>query len=794
MEQMQGAIRLKQIRNEPIIHGRATITLFEVAPEGERPHPRMRMSFTEIADPSPPSLPEPQDWPDAAAFRTWLEAALAEDQMIAGLDSPPTESPLYWKNTLRSGRITALLDHARVAIDALGGWSQAERNSAMYALAELGALAYAGTIEFDDENTGTYHSFLADQPFVHVFELLRAGLPKEGTPAFALLPEEQQSAIRRQHMQITNHLDFLMRQKYAFYGIKETDVERSVGGFLIDRKTRQVASEDPATSGSLAVRHELLRIDPASEHEHAGAWIMRTAQGLALRDGTPVEVDDAQLRSTPVPAAQLTFERVLDRTKLRQDVRFDWDNDGWVDQQPIDWIIWAGHCDIKAVLEQVGLTMVGQPSVHEYRSDTGKVSKLSRKFLLELLAGVTELGSVYERMDGSGVIQLGIQQFGGARNDSLPDRLQFGGFDPDQHFRWPISWEREALQVTKIEHEGAPLELDVAFARFIADVDAVDFSPNPRYLGTVDGDYNLIDATGMVLSAKVRVSSFDKNGQLVHEDRELVMDLRPETTGRTFLGTHLHDAAARELYRIYLDHDQPAVVAELWRWNQGTGKLVHVLADDITLSLSSPLSTTLSREMRIDDPASFQALIDLALQRGQNICADTDFEAPVWDGVITRMQVERLAVNESARVEHWRLQFEARFGPGTLEFMVRREADGTPEEYCPIEVPNKPSPDFLWQDLPDIASKGLESGDWVVNQAMREREIVQVHWEPQEQGGFYVEDDHVKNSFELLYAALAGYQYTIVHQNKRYVFEDEAAWVAAREQLDTLRGQLSFDE
>lgn len=792
MEQIEAAIRLKDIRDGVIVRGRATISLFEVAPEGERPHPRLRMNFTEVSDPSPPPLPAIEDWPDVAAFRTWLAAALSDGALIAGLDQPPAQSPRYWQNALRAGRITALLEHTRAAIEQLG-WSEAKRKAAKYALAELGALAYAGTIEFDDEDTGTYHSYLADQPFVHVFELLRASLPKMDTPAFALLPAEQQYAIRRQNTQITNHLDFLMRHKYALQGITETDIERSLGGFLIDRETRQVVSETLATQGSLKPRHELLRIDPASQHPHAGAWIMRTAEGLALRDGTPVEVDEDQLRRAPVQPAQLTFERAPNDPQLRAGVRFDWDSNGWVDQQPLAWIAWAGHCDVKAVLEQIGLTMLDQRSVREYRSDTGKVSLLSRKLLLELLTGVTELGSVYERMDGTGVIQLGTHRFGGARNDSLPDRLQFDGVGPGQHFRWPSSREREALQVKKIQDQGEPLDLDVAFARYLADVAGVDFSPNPRYLETIEDDYNLIDATGMVLSASVRVSSFDGNGQLVHENRVLEIDLRPEVTGRTFLGTHLHDAATRKLYRVYLDRDQPAVVAELWRWNQSTGKEVHLPEGDVVMPLASPLSTTLSREMRIDDPAAFQALIDLALQRGQNICADTDFESPVWNGVVTRMQVKRLAVNEAARVERWRVHFTARFGAAALDFMVRRQVDGTPKAYCPLGGTAKPSPDFLWQDLPDVGSKGTEDGTWVVNQTMREREIVRVRWEPEEQGGWYVEDDHVKNAFEILYAALAGYRHTIVHQNKRYVFEHEAAWMAARAQLDALREALTFE-
>lgn len=795
MDSIEAATRLKQIRDGVIIQGRATLTLFERVGQGDRPHPRMRMAFTEVVDPEPPSLPDPDDWAGPDQFRSWLATALTE-LLSADLDQLqlPSESPRYWQNAVRAQRITALLEHAAAALDQRDDdWSKTQQNQARYSLAELGALAYAGDIRFDNEDTGTYHSYLLDQPFVHVLELLRAGLPDEDSEAFALLPAEQQYAIRRQREQLTSHLDFLMRRKYAFAGVRETDIERSIGGFLIDRTTRQVASEDPATVDTLVPRHQLLRIDPNADHPHAGAYLVRRAGGLTLRDGTPVEVDGDQLRIASLSQERLTFQRAPNHPLLREGVRFDWNSDGWIEQQPLPWLVWAGHCDVKAVLEQLGLAMLEQPSVHEYRSDTGAVSELTRKLLLELLAGVTELGSVYQRMDGTGEIVRGIRRFGGARNDSLPDRLQFDGVGQGQHFRWPVSGEREDLQVAEIRDGGDLLDLDQVFAKCLADVGALDFSPNPRYLGTVDGDYNLIDATGMVLTANIRVSRFDADGQLVRELRQTKIDLRPEASGRTLLGTELLAGEDRELYRVYLDHDQPAVVSELWRWDPGTRSEVHEPDWDIVAPLASPLSTTLSREMRIDDPRAFQALIELALRRGQNICADTDWQSPVWNGVVTRMQVERVAVNRQARVERWRVRFEARFGKATLDFMVRRYHSGKPDEYCPIPSADKPTPDFLWQDLPDVASKALEDGAWVVNSSMVGRGIVRVRWEPQEQGGWYVEDDHVKNAFELLYAALAGYRYTIVHQNKRYVFDDEDAWSDARAQLDALRGELTFE-
>lgn len=792
LDEDESALRLKQIRDQPIVRGRATVTLFERAPDDDRTHPRMRMAFTEHVDPSPPALPKPRQWSDADAFRSWLVAALVDPKLVAGLDQPPAQSPRYWQNSLLARRVTKLLEHARDAIKQRRGWSKTERDEARYVLAEIGALAYAGTLTFDDENTGTYHSFLRDEPFVHVLEQLRASLPAEGTAAYALLPKQQQRSVRRQYAQLTNHIDFLMRRKYALNGILETDIERSLGGFLIDRKTRQIASEDPETLGTLRPRHQLLRINPASDHPRAGEWLMRTQAGLALRDGTIVEVPDKQLLRISVPPRMLTFERAPNHPLLRPGVRFDWNSDGWVEQQPLDWIRWAGHCDTKAVLEQIGLTMLDQPSVFEYRSDTGEVTELTRSLLLELLTSVVELGSVYRRLDGKGEIVRGIHKFGGARNDSLPDRLRFKGKKRGEDVSWPLNRKPDALQITRIVEDGDELDLDTVFSRCLPDVEAVDFQPNPRYLGTDEGDYNLIDATGMVLAATARVSRFDVNGQLVQELLPLEIDLRPGADGRTFLGTELHDAAARELWRVFLDHDKPAVIWELWRWDPETGEEHHEVDYDIVEKLAKPLQTTVAREMRLDDPETFQALIELALHRGENICADTDFKSPVWNGVVTRMLVERVAVNEEARVERWHVAFIARFGAAVLDFMVRRAADGKPERYCPVPNISIPSPDFLWQDLPDVASKGVEEGAWVVNQAMHEREIVNVRKSEDEQGGWYVEDDHVKNSFELLYTALAGYRYTIIHQNKRYVFESEAAWKKARARLDKLRAKLTF--
>ena len=60
-------------------------------------------------------------------------------------------------------------------------------------------------------------------------------------------------------------------------------------------------------------------------------------------------------------------------------------------------------------------------------------------------------------------------------------------------------------------------------------------------------------------------------------------------------------------------------------------------------------------------------------------------------------------------------------------------------------------------------------------------------------GGAYIYDDHIKNVFEMIYCALGELPWTLVHNNKRYGFADEASWKAAVAQVSALRQALSFE-
>lgn len=789
-----GGVRIKRERHGELTPGgRTVLTLFEQV-EGEgRPHPRLQVRMPPADDPGSddPLFVAPAEAPaDDAAGEAALKAALeAAAERLSGADLDPADapagSPSYWAASITGQRKARFFAEARA-------WSEGAGLDLNYPLASLADLVFSGPQPFDDADTGTYHSFGKDAPFVHYLEALLDAVPGEGE-GLAILPSEQQASVRRQREQARAHLDHLMRHKYAYAGIEEMDIERSLGGFLIDRETRQIASETPESAESLSPEFELLRITPGSDHPGAGTWLRRVGDELHDDEG-PVDVPDHMLRRIPREASDLTFRRAPGDEKLRAGVRFDWDGNGWVAKDKIGWVSWAGHCDIKAVQEQLGIHMLGQPSLHEWRSDTGETTEFDRKLLLEAFTSVLELGSIYNSLDGGGAYQRGIHRFGGSRNDSRPDRLQFFGPGQGKSFRWPLTGRQDAFVVTGIAFEDGDADMETVFNRCHKDPEHLDFGPNPRFLKTVEGDYNLIAVEGATLSVRLKVHGFDPaTGHLV-EDRDEVTIALGDSDERSFLGTHLDDAAARRMYRVYWDPRASEIVAELEEWQRLDDRYaaVRLEAEDVHLSMVAPPKVTLSREMRRDEPLVFSELVSIAMRAGQNINADTDMKAEVWNGTVTHLSTERLAEDRERRTEHWKVKVIARFGNAHYEYLIRRDPRGGILDACSLPTPGM-SPDFLWQDWPDVGSKGVIDGDWIVNRSMVERGVVQVVTEGDAPGGYYVYDDHIKNVFELCYSALAGKRWTIVHGNKRFGFDDEATWDAARATLTELRSKVEFE-
>ncbi|MBL4687695.1 MAG: hypothetical protein JKY37_24075, partial [Nannocystaceae bacterium] len=304
------------------------------------------------------------------------------------------------------------------------------------------------------------------------------------------------------------------------------------------------------------------------------------------------------------------------------------------------------------------------------------------------------------------------------------------------------------------------------------------------------------------LAVTLNIDTVDpKTGYLGKKRRETVMqlsaDARPED-GRFFLGTEVSDAAERLIYEVYYEPANNRIVAEMVRWElSGDGYVpTKVPERNVLLPMLGPLKCTLSREMKRDQPGQFLALLDIALHEGKNICADTDKQAEVWNGVVTALDVHKVSENREARTERWRVGVSARFGDATLDYLLRRNTAGRAVAFCPAtdDTDAAPWPDFLWYDVPDVGTKVYDDGEWLVNEAMWERGVVDVRPDDSVPSGFYVYDDHIKHVFELIYCGLAGYRHTLVHGNKRYGFKDQAQWQRAVDQLAQLRAVVRFED
>jgi len=804
--------RIKEVRTQTLVPGgRAHTTLFSRGGGRGRPHPRLSFEWPAADDPTPPGdLFSPSNPPtDAAALAQAIDDARSEHAgALSAADLADADAPKgsekWWRNSIRVQRIAALFTRVRAQVETWrdAGTLQAGQRACDLVIKRKEAEAYAGDIAFDDANTGTYHSYGKDAPFVHYLEQILATLPAEGSEAMAVLGASARTSVRRQREQARRHLDFLMREKYSYEVTKERDIERTIGGFLIDSRTRHIVSEAD-DADPIAPDYVLLRIDPTAQHEHAGAWVYRDAKGkIFLEDHKAVEVPAEALLAAPVDTDALTFLRAPKDPALRKDLRFDWDGNGYVDAEPISWVSWAGHCDVKAVLEQLGVTLLDNPSVEEFRSDTGETKTYGRDLMLEMVASAVELGSTYRHIDGTGYRAQGIHQFGGSRNDSRPDRLQFQGPGRGKSFRWPRRGRHDAFLVESITWpDGQSADMGTVFFRHIPDRQAVSFSDNPRFLKTVEGDYNLIDISGATIEARIVVDTIDeRTGYLGTAHKtvtfELSSDARPDD-GRYFLGTEVASAANRMIYEVYYEPANNRIVAELKRYDKQGDKYVAEAVPErqVSLPMVGPLTVTLSREMKRDNPAQFEALLDVALRDGKSICADTDKQSEVWNGVVTHLGVTKRGDNEQERTEHWTVDVKARFGEAQLDYLVRRNTAGTPEAYCPArgDTDAQDWPDFLWHDVPDVGTKALIDGRWLVNDSMWDRGIVDVEPDDSVRAGFYVRDEHIKNVYELIFAGLAGYTHTVVHGNKRYGFRDEAAWKRALEGLEALRRAVAFE-
>ena len=171
-----GATRIKDVRTRPlVVGGRAEVVLF--VGEGDRAHPRFVAKMPAAKDSKPPRIPfAPTPIPsDAAALRVAIQRHLkTHARVLAAADLARRDAPdggeEHWRRSIRGQRYASMFAAIRKAVD---GWlrrgviPKRERDPALRAIRELADTAKLGVAKFDDVDSGTYHSFGNDAPFVN---------------------------------------------------------------------------------------------------------------------------------------------------------------------------------------------------------------------------------------------------------------------------------------------------------------------------------------------------------------------------------------------------------------------------------------------------------------------------------------------------------------------------------------------------------------------------------------------------------------------------------------------------
>lgn len=800
-----GGVRVDAVCHKPLeVGGRCVLRLFADV-EG-RSHPRLRLKPLAIKDPLPrkPLFSPTTLASTAAEFRRQVSAALASNRPLLDGDDLSAPDPRpgrhYRRNSVSTQRKNLFFREVRSQLkrcERAGSLETGELATASSAIKELEDQAYSGEMLFDDDNIGTNYDYKDDHPFVHYLEQLLSTLPRPGTEAHAILRTEARASVDRHRIQAQNHLDYLVRFKYAHDGVRESDIERSAGVMLIDRNTRRVVSHTAwdAESNGLP-SYYLLRIS-RSAAEHAGAWIYEDGETYRLQDGSAVKVDPGDLRKTPVAANQLALRRAPGDQRLRAGIHLDWDRNGYITDDPLPWVEWAGHCDVQAVMEQTGLTFSDAAEVQEYRSDIDRVVVHSRTALREMVASVVHHGSAYHRTDSGERVNLVHRKQAGFRSWGRSDVLEFEGADAGRKVSWPGEVRKGGFLIRGLQGEQGKLEPESAFLRHLADPAGLEILPNPRYLKSRLEIFNYIDPVGLELDVCIVVDTYDpRSGYYKRKEQSTVVDLRRRPQHRRcLLGTRLWKSARREIFHYYLDRSDESIVAELYRHLRREGRWQAVLVPEYTrrTRLKRPLSATLRREVMRDDPMSYYPLIKRALRHGEPINADTDMGQVVWNGLVTRLDAKKLRSSPKTGVEQWQVEVDARHGKATIDLLLRRGANGEVTQACPVQGPHgwRNCPDFFWQHYPDVGTLVQQDKALLVNLSMLGTGVIS-HTSGNNSDGDQVFDDHIRQVHEVLYCAQAPYPWTILHDNRRYGYREKEAWMEARTRLARLRASVRF--
>lgn len=737
--------------------------------------PDFKLTRREIADPG--ARTRAVDVPAARlsdvrtgeAFKALLDELLAGNkewlapQKQALLDTlPEGERSSYSFINLVGRRNEQFFDEVSRLVDRTG-LSGEEAAEARRAVNFAHRDAFRGrSVDFDKADTGGYWSYGHDAPFVHVFEKMLETIPDDDP--------------KRKFIQ--NQIDFVFTHKYAPHGgVKELDIEKSLELMAIDKESRHVISMTKATETSNAVRYETLQIPESAGGDHAGKFVYRDGDKHFFEgtgDEVPADLTTSLVRT---PADTIVFRRKQGNESYRKELRFDWNGNRMLNSDRID-TSWWGHCDIKATIETILADMAGSGGMQEYNAASGVTTDFSRDMQLEALAALLNFNDAYYNTRGGSAARFGTTDFAGARFDDRPSKMTLKTDRGSMNLGIKISklYQKDDASVAE--------NLDKIFATKIADERNESFAENPDILRVEEGDTNYIDASGRKLDGQTDGYSFNAQGYAVESKTSFTIDPKATSGERVLIGNELKDINSRRVERVYFDPATQNVIKVETQFIEEDGK--YVAKEGRETVVGKLRGMELGREMQAgDDVKGKMALFEKAVKEGGKIATDSDTREQVWNGEVHSLRMNTEWRSDDGKWERVGVHVNATFGNNKVGTLLHK-LDDNGKIVDTLEL--KAAVDFYWRDRPRVAPLISERGNWYVNRAMYDRGVVALG------------DDQntslaaVQDMTDLIYLGLKAKDkqkvFTIVHEGKRFVYDDEATW---QDDVKKLKGEAPID-
>jgi subtilisin-like proprotein convertase family protein len=750
--------------------------------------PDLKMKRREIADPEPRALPFDLNSVDLAHVKTGEDFKAALDKLMEENKEwlKPDKQALWEKLpeadrsqfayiNITGQRTEAFFDHAMKLVaraDVTGNEAKEARQAINLAHRD----AYRGrTVDFDKADTGTYWSYGHDAPFVHVFEKMLETMAEDDP--------------KRKYVQ--NQIDFIFTHKYVDTGkVDEYDCEKSLGLVAIDKKSRAMVSMTKDSEDTNFVKYETLTVPEGVGGDHAGKHAYRDGDAYYFQGTTEKVPDDVVGKLQHKEVETIVFARASG-AKVRSGFKYDWNGNRMLNVDRIN-TGWWGHCDIKALMETILADMAGSGGVTEYNAASDKQTEFSRAMQLEALSAMLNFDDAYYNTKRGGKpVMLGETDFAGARFDDRPSKLVL-----KTGYR-KLDLDLRLSSLSDKEDPSKTVPLDDAFALRVADEKRESFTENKAILRTDNGDVNYIDASDRVIKGQTDGYTFDERGRPVELKAnftigEAIPDgTDPSTVERILISSELADIRGRKVQRIYLDpvtkelsevsatfkkNDEGKYVAE-----EGSPKKIGKLSD-----------IEIGREMtKGDDVADKVGMLEEALRTGGKIATDSSKREEVWNGEVHGITLKTEWRSDDGLWERVAVEIDATFGTDKVGTILNKlDAEGNVIDSMEIEA----AVDFYWKDRPRVAPLVSERGNWYVNKSMYDRGVVALGDEMMASLGA------VTDMNDLIYLGLKARDneklFTIVHEGKRLVYTDKAAWEADIKKLkgENVSGEQGGDD